>query len=63
MSHRTTFRPDAIAVEERTLRRFRSQAELLAVNRRRLYGLALEFAVANADEFRTYARDGGEKPR
>lgn len=55
MSQRTTFRPDAIVVDERALRELRGQAELLGVNRRQLYGYALEFAVANADEFRTYA--------
>ncbi len=57
MSQRTTFRPDAIVVEERALRRFRSQAELLDVNRRRLYGLAIEFAVTDEDAFRAYVEN------
>jgi len=60
MSRRTTFRPDAVEVEEHALRQFRSHAELLGVNRRRLYGLALEFAVENEDRFRAFAEDGDD---
>lgn len=60
MSHRKTFRPDALVVETPALRHIRSDAELLGVNRRRLYGLAIEFAVANSAEFRSFARENAE---
>lgn len=51
------FRPDRIVVDEEALRFHRGLAATAGLNRRRVYGLALEFAFQREDAFKTFLEE------